>query len=79
MKNKVFTEPVLKNTETLGFFEQFCSPEDISANGHLIDYLFQLHYDIEFNFLYLSVYWTFWVFISLPSKETPETLLHLRQ
>ncbi|MEC7275028.1 MAG: hypothetical protein VXV96_01810 [Bdellovibrionota bacterium] len=40
MKNKVFTEPILKNTESLGFFEMLAPPEDISVNGHLIDYLF---------------------------------------
>ncbi len=40
MKNKIFTEPVLKNAENLGFFEMLAPPEDISANGHLIDWLF---------------------------------------
>lgn len=53
MKNKVFTEPVLKNTEALGFFESFAPPEDISANGHLIDYLFNYTTSLNLFFFIL--------------------------
>lgn len=53
MKNKVFTEPVLKNTEAMGFFEMIQPPEDISEHGHLIDYLFNYTTSLNLFFFIL--------------------------
>jgi len=53
MENKIFTEPVLKNTESLGFFEMIQPPEDISEHGHLIDYLFNYTTVMNIFFFFL--------------------------